>query len=658
MQKIKKIAIPHRGEIAVRAISTCHELGIKPHLLYSLADKGSLAYRLSPEKTLIGPGLAEQSYLNIPAIIEGAKQAKADAIYPGYGFLSERADFAKACDKNQLIFIGPKPQVLEIFGNKLLARKHAIKIGLPVLPAYPDLSQDLEKQSVEQSNNTLKAKKDFKQAKNSSKDFLSKNSLSRKSFNKSKQFLTAACRMGFPVMIKATGGGGGRGLRIVHKKEDWKEAWESALREVKRGFGGASQLFIEKYLPFARHIEVQMFGSAQGEIMHLFDRDCSVQRKYQKIIEEAPAYIPPRQRNNMLKSAVELLRSVNYMQAGTVEFLYQNNEFYFMEVNPRIQVEHPVTEMILGIDLVRAQILTALGLKPFKPQNFCPRGHSIECRIYAEDMQHQVPVFGTLGALTLPKQAFTRFDMGYESYDKVPEFYDSMLGKLIVYDETREGARLKLKHALENTFIGGLKTNLPFLHDIVCHKKFIQNKIHTQFVEEEFLPTWKQKTNKGAKSLKRLASTDKQTPLNLLVSTDKQTSLNPWAYFYNSEKRKEYQASQSKTNQDLTFKNQTYSEHDKISKAFNGKPFTQENLKPENKEKLADKNLIVSPLPGRVEKVLVKPGQKVKTNQTFVIISSMKMEYTLKAYKAGVVKQVMVREGDNVTLRQTLIRLT
>ena len=492
-RKIKKIAIANRGEIAVRLISTCQEMGITPVLLYSSADQNSKAFRMCPEKVCIGPAEARQSYLNIPAIIEGALSAGAEAIHPGYGFLSEKAELARACLKQDLVFIGPPADCLEIFGDKVLARKQAIKCGIPVLPAYTESLQTTEENSD--------------------------------------KLLAEASKIGFPIMIKSTHGGGGRGLRIVRSKEEWPEAFTSAQRETKAAFG-SSEIFIEKYLPSARHIEVQIFADASGRVFHLFDRDCSIQRKQQKIIEEAPTLLPKFIQQNMLSAAEELLKSVGYLQAGTVEFLYQDEKFYFMEVNPRIQVECPVTEMILGIDLIRAQILTAQGQAPFIQKTFTPRGHSIQCRIYAENMQKQVPDFGTLGTCEFPQGMNRRFDMGYESGDEVPGFYDAMLGKLIVWEENRSRAIEKMKRALSETVIFGLKTNVSFLQDLISHETFIKGKLSTRFVEEVFFKSWKEEdiNSVNPEVISTLLKTF--TPQKKHFSSPRSKShFNPWTYF-------------------------------------------------------------------------------------------------------------------------------
>lgn len=488
-KKIKKIAIANRGEIAVRLISTCREMGIEPVLLYSAADQGSKAFRMSHEKVCIGPAPVAQSYLNISAVINGALSQGADAIHPGYGFLSENAELAKACEENNLTFIGPSINCLKLFGNKVLSLNQAKSCGLPVLPSYIGSSLD------------------------------------------SDQLLEEAEKIGFPVIIKSTCGGGGRGLRVVHSKGEWEEAFASAQRETHSAFG-SSEVFIEKYLPFARHVEVQIFGDVSGRVFHLFDRDCSIQRKHQKIVEEAPSGLPLSIRQEMALAAETLLQSVGYRQAGTVEFLYHNKSFYFMEVNPRIQVECPVTEMILGIDLIKAQILTAQGQSPFIQKTFTPRGHSIQFRLYAEDMEKQAPVFGRLGTCVFPQGVNWRFDMGYESGGEVPGFYDAMLGKLIVYEENRTRVIEKARQALKETVIFGLKTNLSFLQDLIYHENFIKGEVDTGFVEKVFLPNWKEEgipsvDPKVISTLHRAFS----SPLKQGDSSLLKESFNPWTDF-------------------------------------------------------------------------------------------------------------------------------
>ena len=482
---IKKIAIANRGEIACRVLNTCEEMGLKSVLLYSSADEQSLASRTAKEKICIGPGDPLQSYLNIPAIIEGAKSAGADSLYPGYGFLSENPELAWACKKNNILFIGPSPESLKLFGDKISARKQAKKCGLNPIPGF------------------------F--AANSS------------------QLLEGAKKIGFPVIIKAGRGGGGRGLRVVPSEKAWPEALEGALRESKQAFG-SEEIFIEKYLLKARHIEVQIFGDSSGKIHYLSDRDCSVQRKHQKIIESAPVEnLPQSLRNKMAVSALKLLQSVHYKQAGTVEFLYANGEFYFMELNPRLQVECPVTELILGIDLVKAQILTAMGFPAFssRQKSFSPRGYSIQCRIYAENIKQGLPLSGRLGDCYFPTGPGRRFDLSYEAGDEIPGFYDSMIGKVIVQAEDRASTIAKMKWTLKNTAIFGVQTNINFLLDFLSQEKFINNEVDVQFVEKEFLPAWKEPSAEDLPSA-ALSKVRKAFPAVKNLPKKEPAKFNPW----------------------------------------------------------------------------------------------------------------------------------
>ncbi len=443
MKSAYKIAIANRGEIAVRAIRACKELDVTPVLLYSSADKDSLAYRLCEEKICIGDGDPLNSYLNISHVIKGTLSCGAKAVYPGYGFLSESADLALALENNSLVFIGPTVTCLKLFGDKVKSRQKAKALSIPVLPA---------------------------------------------SYNPS---LKEAQKIGFPIMIKALHGGGGRGLRVVFTESMWTDALSTAKREAKLAFG-KEDVFIEKFLPKAKHIEVQIFADSSGHIHYLFNRDCSVQRKHQKIIEEAPVSSISSSCLQQIKNlSIKLMESVSYKQAGTVEFLYQDSQFYFLEVNPRLQVECPVTEEILKIDLVKAQLLTALGHFPFIDKGFFPKGHSIQCRVYAEDTIKQVPLFGKLHTCAWPVGGVgTRFDMGFESGDSIPVFYDSMIGKIIVWGENRLQAIKRMQETLKQVIIFGVKTNLSFLQDMLSHPHFIKSHIHTNFVTDEFLKSW------------------------------------------------------------------------------------------------------------------------------------------------------------------------
>ena len=446
MKTIDCLAIANRGEVAVRIIQACKEMGIETVLLHSEADEKTLAYRLCDKAVCIGPSPVNQSYLNIEANIQGALSADAEAIHPGFGFLSENAEFARACEKHRLIFVGPRPETIELFGDKISAKKLVEKVGIKTVPGYQGENQETE-------------------------------------------YLIEECeKVGYPVIVKAAAGGGGRGMKIVRGKSEAFEAIESAKREAVAAFGSPI-VFLEKYLDHAKHIEVQIFGDHMGNIYHLYERECSVQRRHQKVIEESlAAKIDDQIREQLLEAAVKIARAGNYRGAGTVEFLQQDDDFYFMEMNTRLQVEHPVTEMVMGVDLVKAQIQTSLDRGPLWTQgDLFPRGHSIECRIYAEDpYQAGIPSTGQVGGIYWPQGPGRRFDFGIESGDEVTPYYDSMIAKVIVWDETRIRAIQKMRKTLKDTVIFGVKTNIPYLLAILEHSEFVSGEMTTQFINKYF----------------------------------------------------------------------------------------------------------------------------------------------------------------------------
>ena len=441
----KKIAVSARGEIAKRVISTCHQMGLKTVLLYAAGDEKSEAFRFAGERVCIGPADPEKSYLNISANVEGALGAGAVALHPGYGFLSENPEFARHCEKRGLIFIGPPPEAIELFGNKMSARKACEKAGVAVLPGGRGAGGDLRacKERAEQ--------------------------------------------IGWPVMIKAESGGGGRGLRKARNHKELESLIPRVMSEAEKNFQSRG-IFIEKYLEGAKHIEVQVFVSADGEVYILGDRDCSLQRRHQKILEEAPASLPEKTRERLSEAARAILTGQNYRSAGTLEFLFKGGEFYFLEMNTRLQVEHTVTETLFGVDLVRAQILTAFGQPAFlSRQDLKPRGHSIQCRICAEDpFRRFLPSAGGELSCRWPGGAGVRLDKGFDSGDLISPHYDSLLAKLIVRDISRPRAVEKMKTALKETIIFGCAVNIPFLQTILLHPDFIENKIKTDFVEKNF----------------------------------------------------------------------------------------------------------------------------------------------------------------------------
>ena len=440
---MKKILIANRGEIAVRIIRACRELGLKTVAVYSEADAHSLHAKLADESICIGPAESRRSYLNIPAIMAAAEVSGADAIHPGYGFLSENAHFAEVCQKCQIQFIGPKPEQMKALGEKVAARAVAREAGLPFLPGSKGALPDVES-----------AKK-------------------------------TAREIGFPVILKASGGGGGRGMKIVYSDADLDKAYLSCRSEAASAFGN-SEVYLEKYLENPRHVEIQLMADAHGNVVYIGERDCSVQRRHQKVIEEGPCnLLSEKDREKMGRYAVALAKHVGYQGAGTVEFLMDDDRnMYFMEMNTRIQVEHPVTEQISGIDLVRTQILVAQGVKlPFTQKDIQLRGHSIECRINAEDPRSFAPWPGLITAYAAPGGFGVRVDsFVYHGYTVVPH-YDSLLAKLIVHADTREQAIIKMETALREFIIDGIRTNIPFHLEVLAHPEFRSGKHSTRFLE-------------------------------------------------------------------------------------------------------------------------------------------------------------------------------
>jgi acetyl-CoA carboxylase biotin carboxylase subunit len=441
---LKSLFIANRGEIAVRIIRAARELGIRTIQAHSAADASSLAVKLADAAVNIGPPHAAKSYLNIPVIIEAAKKAGADAIHPGYGFLAENAGFAEAVGKAGLIFVGPSAAAIRTMGDKVEARIAAEKAGVPVVPGSGGRIEDLA------------------------------------------EAMKVAERIGFPVMIKAAAGGGGRGIRIANSKSEFDQLLPQAQSEALAAFGDGG-LYIEKVVARARHIEVQVLGDGERAI-HCFERECSLQRRRQKVWEEAPSpVLPEAVREKLCASAVALAEAVHYRGAGTIEYLYddESREFYFIEMNTRIQVEHPVTEFITGLDLLREMILIAGGERlRHQQKDIVRRGHSIEVRINAEDpAKNFMPFPGTVSGFAVPGGPGTRFDtMLYDGY-QVPPFYDSLLGKLIVWDDTRENAICRLKRALSELDIGGIKTTKP-LHQLLADDPQVrQGKFHTRWLE-------------------------------------------------------------------------------------------------------------------------------------------------------------------------------
>lgn len=449
MGKITKLLVANRGEIALRVMRSAKELGIKTVAVYSEADRNALHVRYADEAVLIGPPPSSESYLRIEKIISAAKQVDADAIHPGYGFLSENEDFAQACEDNQIIFVGPSAAAIELMGSKLAAKAAVAKFNVPLVPG-----------TAEPITNVAEAKK-------------------------------IAAKIGYPILIKASAGGGGKGMRVVENEEEFQEQMERATSEATSAFGDGS-VFIEKYITKPRHIEFQIFGDKHGNVVHFFERECSIQRRHQKVVEEAPSSIlTPETRQAMGEAAINVGKSCGYYGAGTVEFILDDKlNFYFLEMNTRLQVEHPVTEEITGLDLVKLQIKVAEGEKlPMKQQDLKMTGHAVEVRVYAEDPANNfLPDIGTLKTYKRPQGHGIRVDDGFEQGMDVPFYYDPMIAKLICHAESREGAIEKMIRAIDEYEITGLETTLGFCKFVMKHEAFRSGNFDTRFVENYFKP--------------------------------------------------------------------------------------------------------------------------------------------------------------------------
>ncbi|HJO65727.1 MAG TPA: acetyl-CoA carboxylase biotin carboxylase subunit [Sphingomonas sanguinis] len=443
MAQIKKLLIANRGEIALRIHRACHEMGIETVAVHSTADADAMHVRLADQAVCIGPPAATDSYLNIPNIISAAEISGADAIHPGYGFLSENAKFAEIVEAHGLIFVGPKPEHIRVMGDKVEAKRTAGALGLPLVPGSDGAISDLEEAKA------------------------------------------LATKIGYPVIIKAASGGGGRGMKVVSSEDQLETLMQQAGSEAKAAFGD-STVYMEKYLGNPRHIEFQVFGDGNGQAIHLGERDCSLQRRHQKVLEEAPSpIITAEERARMGGVVAKAMADMGYRGAGTIEFLWEDGEFYFIEMNTRLQVEHPVTEMITGLDLVREQIRVAEGHPlTLRQQDVQFRGHAIECRINAEDPRTFAPSPGTVKMYHAPGGMHVRVDSGlYQGY-KVPPYYDSMIAKLIVYGTTREGALRRLRRALNEFVIEGMKTTIPLHQALLDDPEFQKGDYTIKWLEE------------------------------------------------------------------------------------------------------------------------------------------------------------------------------
>jgi acetyl-CoA/propionyl-CoA carboxylase biotin carboxyl carrier protein len=572
---LKKILIANRGEIAVRVIRTAREMGIATVAVYSELDRNALHVRLADEAYALGGQTAAESYLKTSAIIEAIKLSGADAVHPGYGFFSENADFAKTITDMGVTFIGPPPAAIVEMGDKVSSRKAALRGGAPIVPGTTEFLESADEIS---------------------------------------QF---AKTHGFPVAIKAAYGGGGRGMKVVHDEKSVQEAMESAQRESK-AFFGRDEIYVEKYLSWPRHIEIQLVGDTHGNVVWVSSRDCSAQRRHQKLIEEAPApALPDGVEDAMGAAAVKAAKAVGYFNAGTVEFIYQDEEFFFLEMNTRLQVEHPVSELITGIDLVEWQIRVAAGEKlPMTQKQVLAarRGHAIEVRINAENPTGGkfLPSPGTITKLTTPDGFGVRFDGGYESGDTVSQYYDNLVGKLIVWGKDREAAIARTIRALEETKIEGLHTTIEADLAILRHPDFAATKHSTKWVEEKL-------------DLSKLVSTTGETQQNSEGLVEKSTVVEVNGKRFDVKVWVPPVGGTAQTAQ-------------KTRSASRGA----------SQSAGAASGTITAPMQGTVIKVLVTEGQTVAQGDAVLVLEAMKMENQIQADKAGTVSKINCKAGDTV----------
>jgi len=449
MRKISKILIANRGEIALRVMRTAHEMGIKTVAVYSDADRNALHVRYADEAVHIGPSPSKDSYLRIDKIIKACKELNVDAVHPGYGFLSENAEFARTVESEGIIFIGPSPEAIEVMGNKLAAKEAVAKFKVPMVPGVNHAVTEASEAKI------------------------------------------IASQIGYPVLIKASAGGGGKGMRVVEHEGELAEQMDRAISEAQSAFGDGA-VFVEKYITSPRHVEIQILGDQHGNLVYLFERECSIQRRHQKVIEEAPSpIITPEKRKAMGEAAIKVGDSCNYFGAGTVEFIVDENlDFFFLEMNTRLQVEHPVTEEITGLDLVKEQIYIAEGKKlTMKQEDLKILGHAIEVRVYAEDPTNNfLPDIGTLSTYKRPQGKGVRVDDGFEQGMEVPIYYDPMIAKLVVVSEDRPTAIAKMIRAINEYEITGITTTLGFCKFVLEHEAFYTGKFDTKFVDKHFKP--------------------------------------------------------------------------------------------------------------------------------------------------------------------------
>jgi acetyl-CoA/propionyl-CoA carboxylase biotin carboxyl carrier protein len=571
---VKKVLIANRGEIAVRVIRTCREMGLGTVAVYSELDRDALHVRLADEAYALGGETAAQSYLNTAAIVEAIERSGADAVHPGYGFFSENPDFARAVTADGVIFVGPPPEAMEIMGDKISSRLAAEAAGVSGVPGRSEpLSSPDEVVAFGETH-------------------------------------------GWPVAIKAAYGGGGRGMKVVREPAEAAEAVESAQREAQAYFG-RSEVYLERYLSWPRHVEMQVLADAHGNVVWLGERDCSAQRRHQKLIEESPAPdFPDDVRQAMGEAAVRVTRACGYVNAGTVEFLYQDGGFYFLEMNTRLQVEHPITELVTGLDLVRLQLLVAAGEPlPFTQEEIHHRGHAIEVRINAEDPSggRFVPSPGTITTFRPPSGPGVRLDAGYESGDAVSQYYDNLVAKLVVWAEDRELARRRMLRALEETRIEGVATTIPADLAILSHPDFVEARHSTRWVEDTLDLSSISVTRSPAES------EDATAPRDITAEVDgRRFSVKLWL-------------------------------PESAGTPVPGTPSARAPRRPAAAVTSATgSGTVTVPMQGTIVRVMVSVGDAVEAGQAICILEAMKMENAVSAETSGVVKEIRVAAGDSV----------
>ena len=632
----ESVLVANRGEIAVRIIRTCRELGIKSIAVYSEADEHAMHRRRADEAYLLGPAPAPESYLHIGRLVEVIERSGAKAVHPGYGFLSERAEFARAVQSAGATWVGPPPESMDAVGHKVRAKELARRAGVPTLPGYDGEDED-EKRLAEEAD-----------------------------------------RIGYPVLVKASAGGGGRGMRAVTHPEDFVEAVRGARREAEAAFGDGS-VFLEKLVKDPRHVEVQVVGDSHGDVLHLFERECSIQRRHQKVIEEAPSpALDPDLRESICNASVRFAREAGYHNAGTVEFLLDGDEFYFLEMNARLQVEHPVTELVTGLDLVYLQLAVAAGEPLSLTQDSVTlRGSAIEARIYAEDEQG-MPSGGLLETFSLPEGAGIRNDAGFEVGDEVPLNYDAMLAKLLVSAPDRPSAVRRLRRALTDYEILGPSSNLPLLRCIAAHPAFEAGETTTRFLEGNNIIESKPEKPVPREAMILASAAE----LHRISASSDPFAAGPWRLLGATTLEYNQHRVEADRVGPRSIKITAEGEESIVEVLYHGdghiralidEEFVEAGVLPDAEDVLlvlrgASHTLrkpappavdeigpgagaaasLTAPMPGTVVKVLVEEGQEVKEGQLLLVLEAMKMEQPVSAPHAGVVHSLPFDEGSLV----------